>query len=269
MARKLSEYSLGIIYQIIQRGNNRNYIYSDISDKFKFLELLEETIQKHEFTLLYYVLMDNHYHLLIEAGEIELNTAIKWLNQKYSLYYNAKYNRVGTIYGGRYSSTVVSDSRYFYQLVRYIANNPLRAGIVENIRNYRWGCHQSIANGDPSIVDTEKMLKYFNGNGKRAFKLYMDFVELIGDVKLHDIDPKTIAKKTTEEELDFIIKSMGLCDIDFQLMRRGERIASLAPSRSEFIKTAFTKGYSISEISNHISLSYEGVRKVIRGQVNF
>ena len=117
MGRKLRELYNEALYHIIQRGNNRNYIYEDIMDKKMFFRLLLDTREKCGFKILYYVLMDNHYHLLVQTGDITIDKIIQRLNTAYSKYYNKKYNRSGSIYGGRYNSS--NQKNYLIPLTIY------------------------------------------------------------------------------------------------------------------------------------------------------
>lgn len=86
------------IHHVIQRGNNRNYIYENTRDKHEFLTILAHALEIYAAVLLQYVLMDNHYHLLIRVGEQPLSRLLWYLNRQYTRYYNQRYNRIGTIY---------------------------------------------------------------------------------------------------------------------------------------------------------------------------
>ena len=161
MGRKPRVLYDGALYHIIQRGNNRNYIYEDVQDKKMFFELLLEIKQRCGFQILYFVLMDNHYHLILESGELPISKGIQLLNHKYSKYFNKKYSRTGTIYGGRYTAVLVKDTSYYYQLLKYIARNPVKAGIVKRPEDYRWSAHRDVKVEDGRIMNIEKMLSYF------------------------------------------------------------------------------------------------------------
>ena len=129
------------IHHVIQRGNNRNYIYEDTQDKREFLSILSTAITTYDAVLLQYVLMDNHYHLLIRVGDQPLSAFVRFLNRSYSLYYNKRYNRIGTIYGGRYKSYLLSETEKFFSTVRYIVRNPVKAGLSATPAEYRWSGH--------------------------------------------------------------------------------------------------------------------------------
>ncbi len=105
MGRKIRTYFEGAIYHVIQRGNNKAFIFQKQADKIKLLDLLHETMQteNYNYKLLYYVIMDNHYHLIVETPSIDANVSriFQRVNMLYAKYYNKAYERCGGIYGGR------------------------------------------------------------------------------------------------------------------------------------------------------------------------
>lgn len=127
----------GGIYHIIQRGHNRAYIFNDQMDKLTFLDLVKKCKAAYPFHILFYVLMDNHYHLIIEIQDMQLGALMKRINQTYSQYYHRKHACTGTVYGTRYRVFPVTDKAYFYQLIMYLAHNPVKAGIVKHPVEYR------------------------------------------------------------------------------------------------------------------------------------
>lgn len=130
MPRRKRNDTPDTIHHVIQRGNNRNYIYENTRDKKEFLSLLSTALTTHDALLLQYALMDNHYHLLIKVGSEPLSSIIWFLNRTYSLYYNGRYNRTGTIYGDRYKSYLVTETHKLFSIIRYIVQNPVKAGLV-------------------------------------------------------------------------------------------------------------------------------------------
>ena len=264
MGRKPREFYPGALYHIVQRGNNRNYIYENIQDKKMFFELLMDAQQKFDFHILYYVLMDNHYHLILEAGDTSVSKAIQRLNTAYSRYYNKKYNRSGTIYGGRYSSTRIKDAKYFFQLLKYIANNPVKAEIVNNPEEYRWSAHPSIKNNDRSIVEIEKTLSYFPSPKTKAKEDYINLIEKDLEIKSdYGMAPVKESQKLSDS-LDYILISLEYKEETIVKIKQGDKRRDIKAERDRFIKKAHESGFKIQEIADHISFSYEGVRKVVR-----
>ncbi len=127
MARRRRNDISESIHHVIQRGKNRSYIYEGTRDKREFLYILSHALDIHEAALLQYVLMDNHYQLLAWVGQAPLARVLWYLNRRYTLYYNRRYNRIGTIYGGRYKSYLLSEREKLYSTIRYIVRNPVKA----------------------------------------------------------------------------------------------------------------------------------------------
>ena len=123
--------------------------------------------------------MDNHYHLLIRLGDQPLSIIIWFLNRSYSLYYNKRYNRTGTIYGDRYKSYIVPSSQKFFSTVRYIVRNPVKAGLSSTPAEYRWSGHASVCYMS-SIIDKAPCLLTFHQITDLAMKRYVECTEYEG-----------------------------------------------------------------------------------------
>jgi len=158
MARKLRLTSDSGIYHVILRGVNRQDIFENEKDFLKFLSLMErvafpvdETGQRIPPLLVIYAycLMPNHVHLLVREQECGVSAAIKWISGTYAGYFNQKYEHVGHLFQGRFRSEVVNDWEYFLTLMRYIHQNPIAGGLVDNVRYYRWSSWREY---DPEMV---------------------------------------------------------------------------------------------------------------------
>lgn len=126
MARALRIERPGGRYHVTARGNERKSIYRDDSDRTHFLELLAETTERFALRIHAYVLMDNHFHLLLETPEANLSRSLQWLNVSYSLWFNRRHDRVGHLFQGRFKSVVVEDDAGWQEVARYIHLNPVR-----------------------------------------------------------------------------------------------------------------------------------------------
>jgi REP element-mobilizing transposase RayT len=98
--------------------------------------------ERYKFYLYAYVLMANHYHLLIETREANLSRIMQNINTSYTTYHNVKYKRSGHLFQGRYKSIVVEKERYYMELSRYIHLNPVRAGMVKEPEEYKWSSYR-------------------------------------------------------------------------------------------------------------------------------
>ena len=132
----------GYPHHIIQRGNNRQSIFASTQDFQFMLELLEANARKFQVAIHAYVLMDNHFHLLATPQTAEgLPQMMQAVGRSYVRYFNDTHRRTGTLWEGRYKSTVIQTERYLLACMVYIDLNPVRAGMVAQARDYPWSSH--------------------------------------------------------------------------------------------------------------------------------
>lgn len=135
---------VGGIFHVVVRGHNKSFVFEHSEDKAFFMKCLKDAKTIGGVQILYYVVMSNHYHIILRVSEGSMAKAMHCLNLAYARYYNAKYNRSGTVYGRRYSSYHVKDMRYLKKLILYIAHNPVKAGIVKEPIDYYWSAHMEL-----------------------------------------------------------------------------------------------------------------------------
>ena len=141
MARPYRLQGENIFYHITNRGNGRQKIFLNNVDFKKFLEYLLKAKEKYSFYLYAYILMSNHYHLLIETRYPNLSKIMQYINSSYTTYFNIKRKKVGHMFQGRYKSIVVDKDNYFLGLTRYIHLNPIRAKMVNRPEEYQWSSY--------------------------------------------------------------------------------------------------------------------------------
>jgi putative transposase len=128
MARAVRIERAGGWYHVTARGNERRAIYRDPRDRQHFCAVLAETVGTFRLVLHVFVLMDNHYHLLVETPEPNLSRAMQWLNVSYSVWFNRRHGRSGHLFQGRYKAIVVDPVGWGLELSRYVHLNPVRVG---------------------------------------------------------------------------------------------------------------------------------------------
>jgi len=129
-------------HQVIQRGNNRQPIFVDTADYQMMLDLLAENASKFGVAIHAYVLMDNHFHLLATPQTADgLPQMMQAVGRRYVRYFNDRQKRSGTLWEGRYKSTLIQTERYLLACMAYIDLNPVRAGMVAQARDYPWSSH--------------------------------------------------------------------------------------------------------------------------------
>jgi putative transposase len=132
----------GYPHHAIQRGNNRQPIFATAADYRRLLEVLEENAKKYKVDIHAYVLMGNHFHLLVTPQtEDGLPQMMQALGRSYVRYFNAAQQRTGTLWEGRYKSTVIQAERYLLSCMAYMDLNPVRAGLVVQAQDYPWSSH--------------------------------------------------------------------------------------------------------------------------------
>lgn len=177
MARPLRLQFPGALYHITARGNDRKAIYRADSDRKQFLFLLAHAIDRYVLILHAYVLMGNHYHLLLETREANLSLALRHLNGLYTTYFNRTYHRVGHLFQGRYKAILVEKESYLLELSRYIHLNPLRSRMKERLNSYPWSSYLDYIGRRqaPDWLTRKEVLSYFGGS--RPEEGYRRFVE--------------------------------------------------------------------------------------------
>jgi putative transposase len=127
---------------IVQRGNNRSPCFAEDSDYLCYLTYLRQLSARHGCVVHAYCLMTNHVHLLLTPEHPDACTNLmRDLGQCYVRYFNKRHRRTGTLWEGRYRSSVVESARYVLACYRYIELNPVRAGMVSHPRMYVWSSH--------------------------------------------------------------------------------------------------------------------------------
>lgn len=177
MARPLRLQVPGGIYHLTNRGNDGQLIFRDESDKALFLDLVVEEVERCGWILHDYALMDNHFHLLVELTEPRLSAGMQRLQTTYVQRFNRKYRRTGHLFGGRFYSKMVEGGGYLMEVSRYIALNPVRAGMVERPEEYRWSSYRAKAGYEPPPPWLSMAgLSHFSRNLEEAKLGYREFV---------------------------------------------------------------------------------------------
>ena len=148
MARLPRLYLPGCAQHVIQRGNNREACFYDEADYKAYLSFLKDAAAKYSVAIHAFVLMSNHVHLLVTpSDEKGVGRMMQAQGRKYVQYFNFTYGRTGTLWEGRYKSTLVDSDSYLLTVYRYIELNPVRANMVAHASEYPWSSYQGNAVG--------------------------------------------------------------------------------------------------------------------------
>ena len=146
MARKLRLEYAGAIYHLMSRGDRREPIFKDDSDRDRFLETLGEACLKTGWQVHAYCLMPNHFHLVVETPQANLVAGMKWFLGVYTSRFNRRHKLFGHLFSGRYKSLIVdgSGNGYLKTVCDYVHLNPVRAGLIgtdRRLETYRWSSY--------------------------------------------------------------------------------------------------------------------------------
>lgn len=126
MARPLRVLILGGWYHVTGMGNRREALLRTDKDRRRFLGLVAELPERFRFEIHAFVLMDNHYHLLVRTPAANLSPGIRWLNVTYSTRFNWAHLQVGHVFQGRFKAVVIEDPKGVWEVARYVHLNPVR-----------------------------------------------------------------------------------------------------------------------------------------------
>ncbi len=178
MTRPLRLEYPGALYHLTARGNALQDIYLADEDRERFLLLLGREVAQQGWQCYAYCLMSNHYHLLIETPEGNLVAGMRRLNGHYTQGFNKLHKRVGHLFQGRYKSILVEKESYLLELCRYIALNPVRAGMVKEAAAWPWSSYHATAYGKSKIdwLAIDSILSHFGRTPRTARQAYCRFV---------------------------------------------------------------------------------------------
>lgn len=155
----------GALYHLMSRGNDGQDIFHNDEDRNLFFGTISEMSERFEIDIFAYVLMSNHYHLLVRTNQSNLKRAMQWLGVTYTRRFNNRHAKSGHLFQGRYKSILIQNDAYIMRLSCYIHRNPLRAGIVSRLIDYKWSSYPIYAYGKeaPGWLSTQMILSYFKG----------------------------------------------------------------------------------------------------------
>ena len=208
-ARRLSESR---VYHVIIRGNERQKIFKHVEDKKRFIETLRLKRKELHYEYLAYCLMDNHVHLIIDQGGADIGKVMQGINVRYVYYFNKKYNRIGHLFQDRFKSEVIEDERYLLAAIRYVHNNPVKAGMVAQPADYVWSSYNSYLSPQEEwpIVDRKRVLSMFAEEESSAINLFAEFSMMDSEEMFIDVIEETVSKKTSiqnEEQARIFVES--------------------------------------------------------------
>jgi REP element-mobilizing transposase RayT len=205
------------------RGINRQTIFEDEQDYKKFIGTLEKYKEICKYELYAYCLMGNHIHILLKEGLEPLEQVMRRICGSYVFWYNQKYDRIGNLFQDRYASEPVENNAYFLAALRYIFQNPVKAGIVNSAKDYKWHNYLDYVSDYGSInLDTAFVLGMFHSNKDSAKGKFTEFVDMPNEDNFLDMKED---HRLTDSEAEAVIRSVCKLDhaIDLQKFEKKQR----------------------------------------------
>ncbi len=245
MPRKARQKSESGIYHIIMRGINRRVIFNEDEDCHRFLQTLKYYKETSGYELYAYCIMSNHIHLLLKVGPEPLEQIMRRICGKFVYWYNHKYDRAGYLFQDRFKSEPVEEDAYFLTALRYIHQNPLKAGIVQTLRDYPWSSYHAYIHRE-QLVDIDFVLRMFAGDKEEALAEFMSFNEQKTNEKCLEVDEE---KRLTDQKAQEIIKRICKVSVveDWQKVDRN--------TRDSYFRKLKQEGLSVRQIARLTGLN--------------
>jgi REP element-mobilizing transposase RayT len=161
-------------FHVATRSVDESFAYRELSDRLDFLDFLWTTVGTHEWHCQSYCLMGTHYHLIVQTPHANLSAGMQMLNGRYAQRFNWRHRRRGHLFGARFMSVHVQDDVHLMAAHRYVARNPIRAGLCAMPADWRWSSYRALAGlqRPPSFLDVKGALATFGEFGTAAEVVY-------------------------------------------------------------------------------------------------
>ncbi len=232
MPRTARKEAKSNIYHVMLRGINRQNIFEEDEDRIRFLDTVKRCKEVSGFRMHAFVLMTNHIHFLIEPHDEPLDTIFKRIGTSYAVWYNRKYQRAGHLFQDRFRSENVETDQYYMTALRYILQNPVKAGMVSSPGEYRWSSYLAYEKGRGSLTDIQFAVDCFGSREALLEYLAQENDDVIMD----------------EQEQDWRFRDDAAREMIFRITQ--------CSSVSDFQKLDFEKqkGYAVKLYSEGLSM---------------
>lgn len=243
-------------YHVVLRGNNRSTLFFDNQDRLTFLDYLVKQKEKNLIVVNAYCLMDNHIHILIQEIDNNLSTAMRSLCTSYALYINKKYQRTGHLFDNRYRSETISDDKYLFAALRYIHQNPVKAGICSNVEDYRWSSDMYYRNTANTKFVSTNILEFIDNDKSVAVSNYIRLMQTPEGNKFLDIPDNPLTDTEIKNIIKLELSKAGISNIKDDRTR--EKLVKLVLSLHE------NNGISIRKIASSLGISKGFVQNLLK-----
>jgi len=256
-ARRLSGTG---VYHIMLRGNEKKDIFIDPEDKGKVIQLLHAKKIKAEYLIYAYCIMSNHMHLVVKEGNESISEAIKKVATAYAYYFNKKYRRVGHVFQDRFKSECIEDERYLLAAIRYVHQNPVKAGLCK-AENYKWSSYKVYvkgANRYGALPETGEILSFFSNERQQAIAHFKEFIGQVEEREFLDIEDEQMDEENLHQFINRYLVEKG---VKFDELSRVEN----KRIRNELIVEIVSQSnLSLRRISELTGFNRETVRRALK-----
>ena len=178
----------GAFHHVMNRGYNKSVIFPNPEDKAHFVNIMKYRATLLKIDIFAYVVMDNHYHIILQNSSGKLSDFMKQLNSIYATYFRKKYGGVGYVFQDRYKSTLIQNEQYLLTSIIYVLQNPVRAKIVDKVFDYKFSSINEYFNNSKNIKDYVINVRFVEG----IFRDRENFIKSVqqGGVEVQDRETK-------------------------------------------------------------------------------
>lgn len=235
MPRQARRKSESGIYHVMLRGINQQQIFEDAEDYEKFLKIIQENKAVSGYQIFAYCLMGNHIHLLIKPEDEALEQIFKRIAGRFVYWYNIKYQRIGHLFQDRFKSEPVETDEYFLTVLRYIHQNPIKAGLCKKAEDYRYSSYKEYQ-GKNGFIDVDYVYEILPKD--RFFSFHMEDEP----IKCMDVSSSSPIRLTDEQAKKIIKKISGCVSV-------AEYQALEDTFKEKYMRKLRNKGLSIRQLA--------------------
>ena len=267
----------GACHHVTSKGTKGQIVFRDKADKALFLNTLDNVVSRFGWLLHSYVIMEQHYHLVVEVPEANLSRGMRQLNGVYTQYFNRRHSEEGPVFQGRFKSILFEKDSYLLPLCRHVVLNPVRVGSPGALNSYRWSSHRAMS-GDirtPAYLETNSVLGHFGKREKSNQRKYCSYIKQgVGSESPLDQRSYQILLGSSKflSEMQPILNGERMAKRGPKQARRRRSLntlfknvsAATKTERNGLIKKAHMEySYTLMEIGEHLDLHYTTVSKVV------
>jgi REP element-mobilizing transposase RayT len=179
----------GAMHHVTARAPSRRLLFHDDRDRQRYLQLLAREVREREWRVLTYCQLSNHLHVLIQTPQPNLGLGFKRLHEDFARHVNRRHAENGHVFGCRFYNGIVSNDRHVVGCLRYIARNPVEAGVCGHAAGWPWSAHSALAGlvDPPSFLDVAGAYAFLGADDAEARKNYIRLVASSNDALLAEL----------------------------------------------------------------------------------